>query len=53
MGIFDKAIDKVEESAGQAREKVGLEPDDESQVASETDPSRPNITHTDDTVKDA
>jgi hypothetical protein len=52
MGIFDKAIDKIEQSFGGAREKAGLEPDDESQVASETDPSSVNSTQADDTVKD-
>lgn len=56
MSTFDKAaraIDKVEESVGVAREKTGLGPDDQSAVASETDTSGTSTTHADDTIKDA
>jgi hypothetical protein len=53
VGIFDKAIDKVEEFVGDAREKTGLAPDDESQISRDTDPSRSNIAPTDDSLKDS
>ena len=52
MGIFDKAIDKIEESVSKAREKTGLESDDQSQTMNNTDSGKVNIPPTDDTVKD-
>ena len=58
MGIADKAakaVDKVEESVGAAREKTGLGPDDQPEVTGETPTAMggPSTTHTADTVKDA
>jgi hypothetical protein len=53
MGIFDKAMDKLEESVGGAREKIGLAPDDESQISRDAHPDRSNVTPTDDSLKDS
>lgn len=53
MGIFDKAVDKVEKSVGEAREKTGLAPDDETQIPSDTDTNKANDAPTDETLKDA
>jgi hypothetical protein len=53
MGIFDKAIDKVEELVGDAREKTGLAPDDESKISRDTDPSRANVSPADDSLKES
>jgi hypothetical protein len=58
MSIADKAakaVDKIEESVGEARETTGLGPDDQPGVAGETptDMGGRNTTHTADTIKDA
>jgi hypothetical protein len=54
MSIFDKtkkAMDKVEESIGEAREKAGLAPDHEPEVSSETDPGKASTPQADDTSR--
>jgi hypothetical protein len=48
--MFDKAMDKVEQSVGDAREKTGLEPDNESEAA-ETDSTRTSVPQADDKIK--
>ena len=56
MSIYDKAkkaMDKVEESVGEAREKAGLAPDPEPEVRSETEAGTAGPTQADDTIKDA
>lgn len=53
MSTFDKAVDKIEQSVGETREKIGLAPGNAPEVGSETDPNKASVTQPDDKIKES